>query len=438
MKRFVAAWLLIAMVAEVWCMAGLQEDRPPNVIVIMADDLGVAETGATGSQHISTPNIDRLFASGMRFTQGYSGSTVCAPSRCTLLTGLHSGHAQIRGNGEIPNLTGDPGAQGTREIDAWKSPPMPEGWWGGQRPLKADTETIATALKRAGYATFATGKWGLGGPKTDGLPTRQGFDGFVGYLCQRNAHNYYPTYLAKDEGKVLLQGNDRGLKGKTYATDLMVSAAVEFIQENKDDPFFLYYATPVPHLALQAPEDSVSQYRGTWPETPYTGGKGYLPQEEPRATYAAMVTRMDRNIGRILDAVQEAGLEQETIVIFTSDNGSTFDLGGYDRKFFNGTGGLRGHKCNLYEGGIRVPLVVSWPGHVKAGTRSDVPVANWDFFPTIMGMADAQSNASMDGIDISPVLLGTGEAPATRTSLLGIPPRWWAPGSAHGPLERCS
>ena len=404
-------WLGLSLLLVSASVVQAQDDRPPNIILIMADDLGAAETGATGSTTIKTPNIDRLFAEGMRFTQGYSGSTVCAPSRCTLLTGLHTGHAQVRGNGEIPNLTGNPGAPGTKEISGWQAPPMPDGWWGGQQPLKAGTETIATALKRKGYATFAAGKWGLGGPMTEGLPTRQGFDGFVGYLCQRNAHNYYPTYLARDEGKVFLDGNNRGLTGKTYATDLMIDAGVEFIQENSEEPFFLYYATPVPHLALQAPEDSLAQYRGKWEETPYTGGKGYLAQAEPRATYAAMVTRLDRNVGRILDAVKEAGVEDETIIIFTSDNGSTFDLGGYDPAFFNGTGGLRGHKCNLYEGGVRVPLAIAWPGHIEAGSSSDVPVANWDFFPTIMGLTSAHANSPVDGIDVSPVLLGTGDAP---------------------------
>ncbi|MCH2161337.1 MAG: arylsulfatase [Phycisphaerales bacterium] len=407
--RIVTGILVLSLgIAEFGRADATAERRPPNVIVIMADDLGAAELGCTGSEQIRTPNLDRLFANGMRFTNGYSGSTVCAPSRCTLLTGQHTGRSQIRGNGEIPNLTGDPGAEGTKEIGAWTSPPVPNGWWGGQRPLEAGTETIATALKRKGYATFAAGKWGLGGPMTEGLPTRQGFDEWIGYLCQRNAHNYYPTYLSQNEGKVVLEGNDRGLTGKQYATDLMVDAAVDFVEAHADEPFFLYYATPVPHLALQVPEDSLAEYRGKWDDPAYEGGRGYLAQKEPRATYAAMVTRMDRNIGRILDAVQAAGVAQDTIVFFTSDNGSTFDLGGYDPEFFNGTGGLRGHKCNLYEGGIRVPLAVAWPGRIEPGTSSDLPVANWDFFPTIMAMTDAKTNADVDGIDFSPELLGTG------------------------------
>ena len=388
------------------------EERPPNVIVIMADDLGVAELGCTGSQHIHTPHIDALFASGMVFTNGYSGSTVCAPSRCTLLTGQHTGRAQVRGNGEIANFTGEQPNDVSRQIGAWEAPPMPNGWWGGQRALEAETETIATSLKRDGYTTFATGKWGLGGPFSEGVPTKHGFDNWLGYLCQRNAHNYYPRYLAKDDGKVVLPGNERGLTGAVYATDLMVDAAVSFIEDHRDEPFFLYYATPVPHLALQVPEDSMEMYRGTWQETPYEGGRGYLPQAEPRATYAAMVTRFDQNVGRIMEAVRKSGQEKNTVVMFTSDNGSTFGIGGYDPEFFNGTGGLRGHKCNLYEGGIRVPLAISWPGHIRPGSTSDVPVANWDFFPTIMGLTGSATDAVLDGIDVSPVLLDSGVAPA--------------------------
>ena len=386
-------------------------DRPPNIILVMADDLGLAELGCTGSERIETPNIDRLRDRGMLLTQGYSGSTVCAPSRCTLLTGRHTGTSQIRDNGETPNFTDDPGAPGTEEISGWKAPPMPEGWWGGQRGLEPGTETIATALKRRGYATYMAGKWGLGGPKLGSMPSDHGFDGFIGYLCQRNAHNFYPTYLVEDGDKLLLEGNDRGLVGRQYSTDLMIDRSLEFIREHQDDPFFLYYATPVPHLALQVPDDSLRQYAGRWEETPYVGGKGYLPNETPRATYAAMITRFDRNIGLMLDELEKQGVADDTIVIVTSDNGSTFGIGGYDPPFFDGTGGLRGHKCNLYEGGIRVPLIASWPKRIEAGSTDATPVANWDLMPTLLSIAGAKSEAEMDGIDFSPVLMGSGEAP---------------------------
>ncbi len=394
-----------------WAEAGSgPSDRPPNVILIMADDLGLAELGCTGSERIATPNIDRLRAKGMLFTQAYSGSTVCAPSRCTLLTGLHTGASQIRDNGETPNFTGDPGSPGTTELSGWTQPP-PGGWWGGQRGLAEGTETIATALKREGYATYMAGKWGLGGPRLGSMPTDHGFDGFIGYLCQRNAHNFYPTYIVEDGDQMVLEGNDRGLTGRQYSTDLMVDRATSFIRDHADEPFFLYYATPVPHLALQVPDDSLADYAGKWEETPYMGGKGYLPNETPRATYAAMITRFDRNVGLMMAELEKAGIADDTLVIVTSDNGSTFGIGGYDPTFFDGTGGLRGHKCNLYEGGIRVPLIATWPGHIKPGSSDDTPVANWDLMPTILSVAGAPSKSDMNGIDLAPVLSGRGAAP---------------------------
>ena len=406
--------LATALVLGLFGGSGQAQDegeRSPNIILVMADDLGLAELGCTGSERIRTPNIDRLRERGMLLTEGYSGSTVCAPSRCTLLTGRHTGRSQIRDNGERPNYTDDPGAPDTQEISGWTAPPMPTGWWGGQRGLEPGTETIATALKRRGYATYMAGKWGLGGPKLGSMPTDHGFDGFIGYLCQRNAHNFYPTYLVEDDGKLLLEGNDRGLVGKQYSTDLMIDRSLEFIRDHADEPFFLYYATPVPHLALQVPEDSLEEYSGRWEETPYEGGKGYLPNRTPRATYAAMITRFDRNVGLMLDELEKQGVADDTIVVVTSDNGSTFGIGGYDPPFFEGTGGLRGHKCNLYEGGIRVPFIVSWPGRIPEGSSDPTPVANWDLMPTLLSVAGAPSESDMDGIDVSPVLLGTGKAP---------------------------
>jgi arylsulfatase A len=405
--------LTCALVASTFLSAPVEEARDPNVILIMADDLGLAELGCTGGTRIRTPHIDALREEGMLFTNAYSGSTVCAPSRCTLLTGLHTGHAQVRDNGETPNFTGRPDDPETETIGGWKVPPEPNGFWGGQMSLEPGTETIGTALKRAGYATCGLGKWGLGGPDSVGHPNRQGFDHWFGYLCQRNAHNYYPTYLMRNNERVTLEGNERGLVGKQYATDLMVDEACDFIRSHADEPFLLYYATPVPHLALQVPDDSLAEYSGLWDDPPYVGGNGYLPHPEPRAAYAAMVTRFDRDIGRVVSLLDELGLREDTIIIVTSDNGSTFDLGGYDPDFFDGTGGLRGAKTWLHEGGIRVPLIVDWPGHVAAGSSSDELVANWDLFPTIMGLTGnrLEDSAETDGIDLTPVLLGTGEAP---------------------------
>lgn len=380
-------------------------ERPPNVIVILADDLGLAELGCTGSQRIQTPHLDALRQRGMLFSQAYAGSTVCAPSRCTLLTGLHTGHAQIRDNGEMPNFTGPPGAAGTTEIGGWETPPEPDGLWGGQRPLVAGTETLPRALQRQGYATFAVGKWGLGGPGSEGMPTRQGFDGFYGYLCQRNAHNYYPTYLIRDELREPLEGNERSLRGEVYAPDRMRHAALDFVRQAADRPFFLYYATPVPHLALQVPDDSLKEYVGTFEDPPYRGGKGYLPHPHPRSAYAAMVTRMDRDVGALVATLRELDLERDTLIFFTSDNGSTFELGGYDPEFFQGTGGLRGAKTWLYEGGIRVPFIACWPGRIPAGSEATMPVASWDLFPTILTLTGSTRAAPLDGVDLSPLLL---------------------------------
>ncbi len=388
-----------------------EPDRPPNIILVMADDLGVAELGCTGSTRIRTPNIDALRAKGMLFTNAYSGSTVCAPSRCTLLTGRHTGHAQVRDNYEQRNYAASPETPDVERIDAWTTPPAPAGRWGGQLALDEGTETLARALRRDGYATCGVGKWGLGGPGSVGHPNRQGFDHWFGYLCQRNAHNYYPTHLDRNGRRVDLEGNDRGLTGDEYATDLMADEAVDFVRRHADEPFFLYYATPVPHLALQVPDDSLAEYQGLWDDPPYEGGKGYLPHPEPRATYAAMVTRFDRDLGRLFKTLEELGIADETIILVTSDNGSTFDLGGYDPGFFDGTGGLRGAKTWLHEGGVRVPLIVTWPGRIESGATSDLPVANWDFFPTLLAMADGRTDATLDGIDFSAVLLDEGEAP---------------------------
>ncbi len=401
--------LTIALVASSLVSVPGDDVREPNVILIMADDLGLAELGCTGGTRIRTPNIDALREEGMLFTNAYSGSTVCAPSRCTLLTGLHTGHSQVRDNGETPNFTGRPDDPATETIGGWKIPPEPNGFWGGQMSLEPETETIATALKRAGYATCGVGKWGLGGPDSVGHPNQQGFDHWFGYLCQRNAHNYYPTYLMRNNDRITLEGNDRGLVGKQYATDLMADEACSFVRTHAEDPFFLYYATPVPHLALQVPDDSLEEYSGLWEDPSYEGGKGYLPHPEPRAAYAAMVTRFDRDIGRLAKLVDELGLKDDTIIIITSDNGSTFDLGGYDPEFFQGTGGLRGAKTWLHEGGIRVPLIFTWPDHITPDSSSDLAVANWDIFPTVLGLTGANTSSDhLDGIDLAPALLETG------------------------------
>jgi len=361
----------------------------PNIVYILADDLGWAELGCYGQERIRTPHIDRIAAEGVRFTQHYAGAPVCAPSRCVLMTGAHPGHAIVRNNWE-------------------------EGGWGpdqeeGQFPLPEGTRTLGTVLREAGYATCAIGKWGLGGPGTTGEPNRQGFDHFFGYLCQRVAHNHYPTHLWRNTERVELEGNVWGnLVGEQYAHDLMVEEALGFVRESAERPFFLYLPFHIPHLALQVPEDSLAGYAGAWEEEPYDGSKGYLAHPSPRAAYAAMITRMDRDVGRILDLLAELGIDGDTIVLFSSDNGATYDVGGADSPFFESSGPLRGSKGSVWEGGLRVPLVARWPGRIPAGSQSDHLSAFQDLLPTFADLAGAQPPAATDGISLLPTLLGVG------------------------------
>ncbi|MHC4614233.1 MAG: arylsulfatase [Planctomycetota bacterium] len=361
----------------------------PNIVFILADDLGWAELGCYGQTKIRTPNIDRIAAEGIRFTQHYSGSPVCAPSRCVLLTGLHSGHALVRDN---------------RENGGW-GPDQPEG----QLELSAATVTVGHLLQRAGYTTGVIGKWGLGGPGSSGEPNRQGFDHWYGYLCQRVAHNHYPTHLWRNGRRENLEGNIWGnLTGRQYAPDLMAVEALHFIEKNKDGPFFLYLAFTIPHLAIQVPDDALAEYGGAWPDPPYEGGKGYLPHPAPRAGYAAMVTRMDRDVGRILELLARLDLDDDTIVVFSSDNGATYDIGGADSPFFESAGLLRGRKGSVWEGGIRVPLVARWPRRIAPGRVTDHVSAFWDLLPTLMDLARAETPAGLDGISYAPTLLGDG------------------------------
>ena len=386
------------------------ENRKPNIIYILADDLGYSELGCYGQTKIKTPNIDKIAAEGMKFTQHYSGSTVCAPSRCTFLTGLHTGHAHVRGNKGRPVV--------------------------GQLPIPAETVTIPQLLKEVGYATGCVGKWGLGGPDTTGLPNKQGFDFFFGFLDQWRAHNHYPTYLYKNNEKFLLNNHDfkshqrikepfktdaewKKFQGKDYAGDRMGEQCLEFIKQNKDNPFFLYFASPVPHVSIQIPDDSLAEYDGKFPETPYLGTMGYLPHPKPRAAYAAMITRMDRDVGRIMKLLKELGIDDNTLVIFTSDNGPTFN-GGSDSKFFESAGPFKGLKTEVYEGGIRIPFIARWPKIIAAGSTSDHLSAFWDMMPTFTELAGAKTPKNTDGISMLPTLLGNPKkTKTTRVSLLG-------------------
>lgn len=375
----------IAVLATLLCAAsGIAGENPPNVIFILADDLGYAELGCYGQAKIKTPNIDGLARDGMRFTQYYSGHPVCAPSRCALLTGLHTGHGFVRDN---------------KEVGTWKS-------FEGQWPLPSETRTIAHILKERGYATACVGKWGLGAVGSSGEPAKQGFDLFFGYNCQRQAHNYYPSYLTRNGDKVPLEGNSGDAPtGKVYAPDLMIDEALGFVRSNKDKPFFLYFATPIPHAAIQVPVDSLAEYADKLDDKPYDGKKGYQPHAQPHAAYAAMITRMDRDVGRLLKLLNELGLEKNTVVMFASDNGPTFN-GGTDSAYFKSAGIFRGLKQQVYEGGIRVPFIARWPGKIAAGQTSEQPAAAWDVLPTLAEISGAAAPTNSDGLSLAPTLFG--------------------------------
>ncbi len=365
--------------------------EPPNIVYILADDLGYAELGCYGQQLIRTPNIDRLAREGMRFTQHYSGNAVCAPSRCCLLTGKHPGHAYIRTNKNPEHL------QHLKSRFGWEFP--------GQNPIPHGETTIAEVLRPLGYATGAMGKWGLGHFGTTGDPNRQGFDLFYGFNCQVHAHNHYPRFLWRNSQKETLPGNDRTLNGEVYSQDKFVEVAKEFIRANRYRPFFLYLPFAIPHLSIQVPETSLAEYRDKIPEESYQH-KGYLKHPSPRAGYAAMISHMDRGVGEIIQLLEELDLEERTLVMFSSDNGPTFNrLGGSDSAFFGSAGGFRGLKGSLYEGGVRVPLVARWPGRIRPGQVSEHVSAFWDTLPTIAEVCGADIPEGIDGISFAPTLL---------------------------------
>lgn len=378
--------LVVLGVFLAWSPLTAGEASKPNVILILADDLGWGDLGCYGQKKIRTPNLDKLAAGGIRFTQFYAGCPVCAPSRCVLMTGKHTGHAYIRTNKEV----------------------QPEG----QEPIPEETVTLSRLLKNAGYATACIGKWGLGPVGSSGDPLKHGFDLFFGCNCQRHAHNFYPTYVRKNDQKLPLEGNTGGVTGKQYIHDLMEDEALAFIKENKARPFFLYLPFTIPHLALQVPEDSLAEYKGQWEDPPYQGGKGYQPHPAPRGAYAAMITRMDRSVGRIVELLQQLKLDENTVILFSSDNGAVFPgIGGSDPLFFNSTGGLRGFKGSVYEGGLRVPLIVAWKGHIPPGRTSDLPAASYDLLPTLCDLTRTKAPQDIDGLSLVPTLLGQGTQP---------------------------
>ncbi|MDE0586652.1 MAG: arylsulfatase [Planctomycetota bacterium] len=362
-----------------------QPDTAPNILFILADDLGYGDVGCFGQQHIKTPNIDKLATQGMKLTRHYSGSPVCAPSRCVLLTGKHTGNSYIRDNDEM-NERGD----------VWNDPALE-----GQRPLAQSEITMGELFQGAGYNTSFIGKWGLGWTGTEGDPNAQGFDHFFGYICQRVAHNYYPDHLHRNQQTININPDGSEVD---YSADLMATEALDFLDKTNGQPFMMVYATPVPHLALQVPQDSLDEYKDAFEETPYDGSKGYRPHETPRAAYAAMITRMDRDIGDILDKLDEMGVADNTLVVFTSDNGPSW-IGGCDLEFFQSQGGLRGRKAQVYEGGLRVPTIVRWPGKVSANSESNYVSAFWDWLPTFCNAANIE-HQQLDGHSLVKVLEG--------------------------------
>ncbi len=366
MHRFLLTLAFLAALT-----ATVRADQP-NIIYILLDDAGYGDLSCYGQTKFATPNIDRLATEGMRFTDHYSGSTVCAPTRCSLMTGLHTGHCFVRGNREV----------------------KPEG----QSPMPADIVTIPRLLKQAGYMTGMFGKWGLGAPGSTSDPVEH-FNSFFGYNCQREAHNFYPNHLWKNDQRVPLDG-------RTYAHDLIVENALEFVRANKKGPFFCYMSVTIPHAAMQVPEDSMTEFRKKFAQFEDVIGK-YAGTEvrNPVAGFAGMMTRLDRQVGELLALLKELDIDGNTLVMLSSDNGPHKE-GGHQPDFFDSNGPLRGYKRDLYEGGIRVPLLARWPGKLKAGSTSDLISAHWDMLPTFCELAGATTPEGLDGVSIVPTLIG--------------------------------
>ncbi len=360
----------------------------PNIIFIIADDLGYGDLGCYGQQKISTPNIDKLAKSGMRFTHFYAGATVCAPSRAALMTGLHTGHTAIRGNKAM----------------------KPEG----QFPLTVNTVTIAKVLEQNGYATGAFGKWGLGFPGSGSEPTDMGFNTFFGYNCQSLAHNYFPDHLWSNKERINYPGNDTN--HTDYSAEIIHNQAMKFLANQNKKPFFLFLPYTIPHSQLTGPHDSVYQrYVTQFNEAPIEAIAGKanpvaIAEPYPHAAYAAMVSRLDKYVGEVVAAVTKKGMLEKTLIIFTSDNGPHKE-GGNDPYFFNSNGGLQGIKRDLYDGGIRAPFIASWKGKIKAGSESNHVAAMWDLFPTFQQLSKVGITKNIDGISLLPTLLGKPQIP---------------------------
>jgi arylsulfatase A len=372
----------IFLMVSLVCMTVSLSAQKTNIILIVADDLGYGDVGCYGQQKIKTPNIDRLARQGVRFTQFYAGTTVCAPSRASLMSGLHTGHTAVRGN------------VGTK----------PEG----QFPLPDSVITFASRLQQQGYHTAAFGKWGLGYISTSGDPNKKGFDEFYGYNCQSLAHNYFPDHLWYNHERIDLSGNLNS--DSVYSADLIHGKALSFLNGPHTKPFFLFLPYTLPHADVVVPHDSVYEYyRNQFNETPVTikgtDNERHHFDAFPHAAFAAMVSRLDRFVGEVMQAVEAKGLSKNTLIIFTSDNGPHEENGG-DPDFFNSSGAWKGIKRDLYEGGIRVPFIAVQPGRIPAGSTQNMPAAMWDLYPTFLQLAGIKNPGNLDGISILPALSG--------------------------------
>lgn len=365
--------LILALLFSVGCtgLHAAQSDRP-NIVYILLDDAGYGDLSCYGQKLFETPNIDRLAAEGMKFTQHYSGSTVCAPTRCCLMTGVHTGHSYVRGNREV----------------------KPEG----QAAMPADIVTIPRLLRSSGYVTGAFGKWGLGAPASPSDPAEH-FDLFFGYNCQREAHTYFPNHLWLNRHKLILPKD-------TYSATLIMDQALQFVRDNREKPFFLFLPITIPHAAMHAPEEYVAPFRHKFAQFEETIGRYSGPEvRNPIAAFAGMMTLMDDGVGDLMALLKEMDLDASTIVMLSSDNGPHKE-GGHDPEFFDSNGPLRGHKRDLYEGGIRAPLIARWPGKIAPGSQSDHISAHWDMLPTFCELAGAEAPSSIDGISMVAELTG--------------------------------
>ena len=366
-------YIFPALLASIFCVfVHADEARKPNIVYILLDDAGYGDLSCYGQTKFETPNIDKLAQEGMRFTQHYSGSTVCAPTRCSLMTGLHTGHAFVRGNREV----------------------KPEG----QAEMPADLVTIPRLLKKAGYATGCFGKWGLGSPGSASDPSDH-FDTFFGYNCQREAHNYYPTHLWRNKTKI-------NMDGETHTSPVIHEASLQFIRDHKDEPFFVFLSVTIPHAAMHAPESYVAPFREKFSQFENVIGKYAGPQvKNPVAAFAGMMTLMDEEVGEVMALIKELSLDENTLVMLTSDNGPHKE-GGHKPDFFDSNGPLKGHKRDLYEGGIRAPLIARWPGQIAAGSESALVSAHWDMLPTFCELGGVTPTVDTDGISMLNELKG--------------------------------